>query len=517
MNPLNKQLILICCNCLLALLPAGAQTWHSALVNVKKDGKLAYAKDPDGFVIPDFSHAGYKGGDVTLPNMKVVREISPVGGDNTSYIQHAIDEVAALRPDSDGIRGALLLKAGVYPVAGTLFLNASGIVLKGEGAGKTIIQGIGDQPHQRDVIVVGNSALQSWADKKNTENHEITSKIVPVGAFTFEVKNASDFKVGEAIVICHPCTREWLEAINFGDTGKDPGWKPGDQPIEYQRYITALSGNKITVDAPVFYTLNRALSPSYIYRFDNSALCRDCGVEDLSVEIVSEGGADEKHAANCIRFYGAENCWALRVTTKGFMLSGIMTHLCTRSTIKDCKAIDPVGVVTGGRYYNFNIYERSQLVLFQGCYAKDGRHNYISNGNSLASGCVFLRCVSEATKAVSEGHRRWTTGVLFDNLQELNPVRSLILALYNRGDYGTGHGWAMAHGVLWNCDVTPKGQFCVQKPPTAQNYSIGGVAETAYGNHKFKHPAGYIEGLNRPGLQPESLYESQLYDRLYKK
>lgn len=512
----------MCCACLMLLPLAEAQTWSSSLVKMKKSGKLVYAKDRDGFVIPDFSHAGYKGGGVALPRVKVVKEITPVAGDNTSHIQQAIDEVAALHPDSNGIRGALLLKAGVYPVAGTLFLNRDGIVLKGEGGdtkspSATVIRGIGNQPRQRDIIVVGNRTWESWGDRKNTEKHEITSAVVPVGAVTFSVRNAYDFKVGDAIVICHPCTEEWLQAVHYGDTGKDPGWKPGEQPIEYQRYITAISGDKITVDAPVFYTLNRALSPCYIYGFEASGLCRECGVEDLCVEIASKGGTDEEHAANCIRFYGAENCWALRVTAKGFILSGIMTHLCTRSTIKDCAAVDPVGIVTGGRYYNFNIYERSQLVLFEGCYAKDGRHNYISNGNSTASGCVFLRCVSEATKAVNEGHRRWTTGVLFDNLREVNPVRALIVALYNRGDYGTAHGWAMAHGVLWNCDVTAKGEFCVQQPPTAQNYAIGGVAATAYGKHKFRHPAGYIEGLNRPGLLPGSLYEAQLQQRMHQK
>lgn len=514
---MKRLSILIIGGFLLCFFPAMAQNWQSDLLKVKKNGKLVYAKDKDGFVLPDFSHAGYRGGGVALPAVKVVKQISPVDGDNTSHIQQAIDEVAALNPDSGGIRGALLLKAGVYPVAGTISVNADGIVLKGEGANATIIRGMGDKPHQRDIIVVGNTRLNSWADRKNTENCDITSKIVPVGATTFEVKDASRFKKGDAIVIYHPCTENWLKAIRYGDTGKDAGWKPGEQPIEYQRYITAVSGHKITVDAPVFYTLDQSLSPSYIYGFDASALCRNCGVEDLGVEIISKGGNDEDHASNCIRFYGAEDCWALRVTTKGFLLSGIMTHLCTRSTIRDCKALDPVGIVTGGRFYNFNIFERSQLVLFEGCYAKDGRHNYISNGNSTASGCVFLRCVSEATKAVNEGHRRWTTGVLFDQMKEVNPIRPLVVALYNRGDYGTGHGWAMAHGVLWNCDVTPKGQMCVQKPPTAQNYSIGGVAVTAYGKHPFKHLAGYIEGLNRPGLQPASLYEGQLNARLRRK
>lgn len=221
---MKKLFSLICCGCLLLFFPAGAQNWQSDLVKVKKSGRLVYLKDKDGFVLPDFSHAGYRGGGVALPDVKVVKQISPVEGDNTSHIQQAIGEVAALEPDADGIRGALLLKAGVYPVAGTIFVNADGVVLKGEGADATVIRGIGDTPHQRDIIVVGNTRLKGWADRKTTENCDITSEIVPVGATTFRVKDASRFREGDAIVIYHPCTEKWLKAIRYGDTGKDPGW-----------------------------------------------------------------------------------------------------------------------------------------------------------------------------------------------------------------------------------------------------------------------------------------------------
>ena len=59
---MKKWFVLICCGCLLSLFSAEAQNWQSALVKVKKSGKLVYAKDKDGFVFPDFSHAGYRSG-----------------------------------------------------------------------------------------------------------------------------------------------------------------------------------------------------------------------------------------------------------------------------------------------------------------------------------------------------------------------------------------------------------------------------------------------------------------------
>ena len=49
----------------------------------------------------------------------------------------------------------------------------------------------------------------------------------------------------------------------------------------------------------------------------------------------------------------------------------------------------------------------------------------------------------------------------------------VVLGLYNRGDYGTGHGWASAHSVAWAHDLAD-GIGIIQRPPTAQNYAIGG-------------------------------------------
>jgi hypothetical protein len=87
--------------------------------------------------------------------------------------------------------------------------------------------------------------------------------------------------------------------------------------------------------------------------------------------------------------------------------------------------------------------------------------------------------------------------------------------LYNRGYYGTSHGWGIAHSVAWNCDVGNR-TLIVQRPPTGQNYAIGctGVVTGVKPPAPFLEPEGFIEGANRPGLVPVSLYRAQLHDRL---
>ena len=69
------------------------------------DGKLVYKTTKFGDRIMDFSHAGYMGGGVALPDVPVKKTIEPSGGeDDTALIQAAIDEVSAL-PLVDGSRG----------------------------------------------------------------------------------------------------------------------------------------------------------------------------------------------------------------------------------------------------------------------------------------------------------------------------------------------------------------------------------------------------------------------------
>ncbi len=81
---------------------------------------------------------------------------------------------------------------------------------------------------------------------------------------------------------------------------------------------------------------------------------------------------------------------------------------------------------------------------------------------------------------------------------------------------GTGHGWAAAHSVLWNCDVTNAGIIGLQKPPTAQNYAIGCTAKSITGKpvNDSNFPIGYVELQNKPVTQIPSLYLAQLKDRL---
>ncbi len=519
-----------------------AQSWQSAIVNYTSNGKLNYVADVSKNRIPNFSFAGYKRGEAAIPAVSVKKTISPVTGDNTANIQAAIDYVGALTPDAGGIRGAVLLNAGIYNIYGTIYINYDGVVLRGVGDGSdpltnTILYGVGDGGvvngdtilSQRSLVVAGGGSTNRWASKSGS-TYNITNDTLFVGDTVIALSSTSSFAVGDNIIIYSPSTTAWLEAVNYGGThSTDPAAEPGvDVPwtvsseldIVYNRYIKAINGSSITLDVPIYYKLKRALSQAYVYKYSRYNLKKYIGVENLRIDNDYASATDENHVWQSLDLFQIEDSWVQNCTFIHFGLAGVRTATASRITIQNCNSIDPISIITGERRYNFDFYQGSQQILIRNCYAQNGRHHYISNGTASTSGNVILNCTSSGMYQTSEGHRRWTQAILYDNLKELDGPRSdgndVLLGLYCRGYFGTSHGWAMVNGVAWNCNAA-QGNIVIQQAPTGQNFAIGCKAKNVTGLTPIapvSEPQGYIEGTNQTGLVPQSLYTAQFQERM---
>ncbi len=490
--------------------------YQSSILHFDDNNRLVYHSDKDGNRIPDFSHAGYKNGEIDIPELPVVLELGPIPGDNTAHIQSAIDQVSGLALDENGFRGALLLKPGLYPVHGVIYIKSSGVVLRGSGEGasstdNTILQGKYDSPHQRTLIVIGGNEKTRWRDEVPGSRVNIASEYVPVGSRIIEVEDASKYSVGDNMIIRHPSTNEWLAAVDYGGTAGDVLWQPGEIDMYFNRFITRIEGNKIKLDAPLYHEIDGSLSQAYAWIFTRSNLVTESGIENLRVDIETNGGEDEDHIWNGIRFVRVEDCWAKNVTVLHFGFAGFNFEDASRSTVMNCSALEPISIITGSRRYNFNLGNASNNILFNNCHASEGRHAFVSNGTSAVSGIVFTNCSSTGDHTSSESHRRWGQGILWDNTSLNSNNTTRILGLYNRGDWGTGHGWSGTNMVAWNVSA-PANQIVIQKPPIGQNYGIACNA-TVNNNGPFYHPAGWIEGTGESVI-PTSLYEAQLSERL---
>jgi hypothetical protein len=504
-------------------LNVGAAAVYSARVQYNAAGRLNYPADTNRNRIPDFSHAGYKGGGIPLPtftNATFTVTVSPVAGDDGATIQAAIDQVGNRSIQADGYRGIVLLSAGTYDIAGTLRINKSGVVLSGVGDGtnpatSTILRRPRVAPGTSNltpVIIAGGGTNNRFRSEVANSRRAITSDFVPVGSRQFTVENTTGLSIGDNVVILHPSTAPWIAALNNGGIPANmPSlfWQPGSTDVRYHRYITALNGNTVTVDAPVFMHLDKSLSQSYLYKYDRTGVLNNIGIEDLRVEIETESPTAITHCEDAIKFVQVEDCWLRDSTMLRFWHAGVQFEEATRCTVERTRSLEPHSPIEGGYRYNFATYH-AQLILFSDCLASQARHGFVANGTSNDSGNVFLNCTLDQNITFSEGHRLWSTGLLFDGIIATNraPTNTDVVGLYNRGDYGSGHGWAVGHGVIWNSNAAG-GKILVEKPPTAQNYAIGCFGNVT-GVGPFAGGAGYIEHANTPGLEPVSLYIEQL-------
>ena len=494
--------------------------WNSSIIYKGTDGTLIYHSDEEGNRIPDFSYAGYRGGGVSLPQLPVIVTLDPSStGNDTQQIQQALNEVGALEPDENGHRGAVLLNPGNYYINSRIIINQSGVVLRGSGDG--------DDPAENTIIhaakTIGNVSIQvgsgtvNWNYSAGSPISEIVTEYVAVGNRHVEVASGSGFSVGDNVVIFHRATQQWIEAVEYG--GNAPThpdvWQPNDASIAITmlRRITGISGNIISLDVPVYNHLNRSLSESLLYKVNLNGLISESGVEHFRLVLESDGPEANNHGNNAIIFNGVTDSWAYGVTVMHFRFTGIGVNNSTFVTIQNCHALEPHSPVEPPLRYNFNVMSRANNILFTDVHASYGRHCFVSNGTATVSGVVFHNGTSHNAYATSEGHRRWSMGLLFDNLIFNDLVHGIAIGLYNRGTYGTNHGWSSAHSVAWNSDPGPGGKrIVIQKPPTAQNYGIAN-REIVHGTGPFAGPAGFIEGTDQTPELP-SLYEAQLHDRL---
>lgn len=443
--------------------------------------------------VPDFSHAGYKGGGVSLPVLPVMKTVEPVSGDCRALIQAAIDEVSALTPDANGFRGAVLLKAGVYAVEGTLFIRTGGVVLRGEGTGLDGTVLIATKKEQHNFITIQGTG-SGYAEVSGSRT-KITTPYLPTGANTVEVAAGHTFQAGNNIVIQRTPNEAWIDTLDM----RQYGWTVSQYRTTYERKIVAVQGNTLTLDIPVVDPLENAYGGGDIFKSNITGRISNSGVEMMRLESYFANNDDESHGWNAVQLSRAENCWVRDVVVKFFGYAAVnITGMSRCNTVQDCAMIDPKSVTTGGRKYSFNMDGNATANLVQRCITWGGRHDFVT-GARVPGPNVFLDCMADNTLSDIGPHHRWATGVLFDNIYGGQ------IHVQNRGASGTGHGWAGAQTMFWNC-FAYKGDIEVESPPTAKNWGIGciGPRQTS---------GGYWESWGTHVL-PRSLYLQQLQDRL---
>ncbi|ULL15261.1 hypothetical protein DVH26_12930 [Paenibacillus sp. H1-7] len=512
------------------------------------EGRMVYLPDYRGNRLPDFSGVGYMGGGVELPELPVKVTLEPIPGDNTSRIQEAIDRVSAMAPDDNGFRGAVLLKQGVYEIAGVLEVRAGGVVLRGEGQGD--MKKLWYDPRQigsfeeLKASVASKEAtvlIATGSERRRilkfhgtedvrvplTEQSEIIDSYVPVGANSFRVADPGLFQVGDTIILQRSGNAAWISEIGMDqipdreDGGKITQWSPFE--LHFEHVITAIEGSRITVDSSLMNAVESRWGGGRIFKFSDPGRISQIGLENLRGIAFwtpnSDGVDDTRHANEFVELDNCHNGWVRNVTlehfnsTNGAFRTGRgskwitiqdSSNLIADKAFYNGKGYDP----TGRTFYETNIYVgrygfylNGQSALVTRCFALNNRHGF-TLGSRVTGPNVFHDCIGEQPLTWSEPHHRWSVGGLYDNVHDM-------ISLMNRLNMGSGHGWAGANYVAWNTE----GTLVCHQPPTAQNWSIGHIGKKDFGGNRG--PDGYWDSHGQH-VEPRSLYTQQLKDRLGK-
>ncbi len=467
-------------------------------VQLGTDGLLLYNPDSLGNRVPDYSYCGYRASESTIPFIEVKVVVPVVEGDATKRIQSAIDYVASLPLQTDGFKGAVLLQPGTYQVEGRLKIASPGVVLRGSGFGQNGTTIVADGIERETLIRVEGGRPTSVSDKI-----EITDAYVPVNAMQFNVSDAQNLKIGTRVFIRRPSTKEWIDLLGMNEFGGETawlGWKPGERDLVWDRCITSVEGNKISVDAPITTSLDKNFGGATLAVYEWPSRIDNIGIENIRFVSAynKENPKDEEHCWNAISFENCRDAWVRQCTFTHFAGSAVAVfETASRITVEDCLSLEPVSEEAAFRRNTF--FTSGQQTLFQRLYAEKGYHDFAC-GFCAAGPNAFVQCESHLPYNFSGAIDSWASGVLFDIVN----VDGHALSFSNREQDAHGAGWTAANSMFWQCSAS---RMECYRPPGAQNWAFGSWAQFA-GN-------GYWAESNNH-VSPRSLFYAQLANRIGK-
>jgi len=477
--------------------------------------------------IMDFSAAGYMGGGVALPLLKPTVRVSPVGNgaDDTASIQRAIDTVSAMAVNGSGSRGVVLLAAGNFFVSSMLNISTSGVVLRGSGSDMSgTVVNYTNSSQTSATLAVPSPGAAAFAllnvngsgsyTKDTTSAAAITDAYVPAGAATLNLSNTAAFQVGSSIVIERPVTSAWVTFMQMANLGAGKKWINPGSTTSWQRTVTAVNGNQITLNVP----LSDSLDATYVNppggmvslsKLNNPL--QQVGIEHLRFVGIPRTPTTNN---NMLTINNIVDSWVNDVVGDNFTSGVSIGHGASRVTARAIALTHEKNATDvpcrGPKFADFSV-GGSQILLDKSSSVGSAASFYYVTGSATGGPNVILNFQgspdAKCRNSSIQPHQRWATGLLVDGATLAPNVKNAgSIDFVNRGGGGSGQGWSMGWGVVWNS----VGAFNIQAPPGSMNWSIGNrgvvIAQST-------EQPGLIDSPNVP-VAPQSLYLAQMCQRL---
>ncbi len=243
--------------------------------------------DPAGR-LPDFSYAGYRSSAKAIPNVRQVASLASTGAlpnDNIDDSRKLQDLINAQSSVSASNPGAIFIPKGKWVIDNPIFLNKSGLVLRGEvdRSGKPITEFYFPNPSNplTDYHITmgkGNFALTSLGTiSSNTAQGKNTFKV--------RYSSANKFNVGDFIqLVQEDDAAESLSKYLHGDLD-DIGKSTKEisiYPKLFRWYAKVVSVNvdEVTVDRPLPVKVQTSWKPT-VSKFNVANSATEMGIENI--------------------------------------------------------------------------------------------------------------------------------------------------------------------------------------------------------------------------------------------
>lgn len=508
--------------------------------------------------LPDFSYAGYRFGNTSLPEVKE-KIISA-----TDFGVKANDDLDDSKALQKALKAAhevsgnvvLLLPAGKIILSDILYIERSDFVLRGAGSGaqgteiycprpmmylkdqeslaelREYLTSTGKRQVEKENNIdlpfsqfawsggfiwtqVRNQRVKSYMEKYETPPN-IFAKVIKGnrGEKEFLVSDVNRLKVGDVVELelfnKEGEKGEIIEAL-YGNSKAKIGYSHWKQPnlalVRQQVEIVAISKNKITIKTPLLLDIK----PNYQALLVEWKHLSEVGIEHLRISFPDAPRVAHhiEQGYNGIFLTRLFNSWVQDVTINNAE-SGILTEEIANVTIKDIvtegKNIAHYTVEMGGVHNvlveNLKVYNKAVHPL---------------SFNTFATKNVYENC-EIFTDPDLDQHAGANHQNLFDNVKvHFDADNSNTYPLFAGG--GANY-WKPSHGAystFWNINIEVNG---------ANNFPIelNGMEDGPFariigvnGNRPFSvkyGPDAYIDFINKPMTKIPSLYYYQLKKRL---
>jgi hypothetical protein len=476
----------------------------------------AYKADKSKSVLPDFSYAGYKIGEVGIPNVKhkvfKVTDFGAIANDNLSDKAAIVAAIAAAKANGSGI---IFFPAGKFLInedsdeKKSILIDGSNIVFRGSGIGAD-----GTEIYMKNSLLPKNPN-QMWSTPKmflvgKGSSNSNTSKIkenVAIGEFNISLSSAKSLKAGDWLVFNMKSNDQELIDDDVAHHYLDTAWNLTKQGVilKFYHQVKSVNNNMVTLLQPIAYPIN--IKHDWAVAKVNSAI-EEVGFENITFSgnwqepFVHHKSWAHDSGWSMFNFSNTFNSWmkncrfndlnAAAVVTSGANISILS---CEITGTPGHEAISNTG---GTNVLIANVVDKASMW-----------HSFGVANQSLNS--VILNAEYPATTCF-ESHASQPRNTLLDNIKGGFMNGRGGGALFNMPNH-------LKNMVIWNYEQTNTGKKDFEFWPTnvwtwrIPNPIIAGFKGTTTFKSTQIHNQSEVTYAK---VSPNSLYEAQLTLRLGK-